>query len=127
MDIIFWLSAIIYALLFLSLLYFVYKNIMLRKFIADNSVEYLQLKYEMQLKVDTLRKELEKRDNAAVEKTDGFLKFLSESRDWAFQYIEDVQHAIFVLKEKYDDKEDMDESLKELFNMLPDNKENKNG
>lgn len=127
MDVIFWLSAIVYALLFLSLLYFVYKNVMLRKFIADNSVEYLQLKYEMQLKVDTLRKELEKRDNAAVEKTDGFLKFLSESRDWAFQYIEDVQHAIFVLKEKYDDKEDMDESLKELFNMLPDNKENKNG
>jgi hypothetical protein len=29
-----------------------------------------------------------------VEQTDGFLKFISESRDWAFKYIEDVQAAI---------------------------------
>lgn len=29
-----------------------------------------------------------------IEKTDGFIKFMAESRDWAFSYIEDVQAAI---------------------------------
>ena len=29
-----------------------------------------------------------------VEQTEGFLKFISKSRDWAFKYIEDVQAAI---------------------------------
>lgn len=31
---------------------------------------------------------------ADVQQTEGFLKFISESRDWAFKYIEDVQIAI---------------------------------
>lgn len=29
-----------------------------------------------------------------VEQSEGFLNFISESRDWAFKYIEDVQQAI---------------------------------
>lgn len=31
---------------------------------------------------------------AKAERAEGFLRFLSESRDWAFKYIEDVQLAI---------------------------------
>lgn len=30
----------------------------------------------------------------AIEQTDGFIKFMSDSRDWAFSYIEDVQDAL---------------------------------
>jgi hypothetical protein len=37
---------------------------------------------------------LKEKDNASIEKTEGFLKFVSESREWAFKYIEDVQDAI---------------------------------
>lgn len=45
-----------------------------------------------------LKGELEKaiatnQDNA-IEKTDGFLKFVSDSRDWAFKYIEEVQEGL---------------------------------
>ena len=29
-----------------------------------------------------------------IESSEGFLRFISESRDWAFQYIESVQEAI---------------------------------
>lgn len=29
-----------------------------------------------------------------IEQTDGFLKFVSDSRDWAFEYIETVQNAL---------------------------------
>jgi len=45
----------------------------------------------LQKKVEELYQDIE---NAKLEQTDGFLKFVSESRDWAFQYIEDVQAAL---------------------------------
>lgn len=45
-----------------------------------------------------LKKSLEKmiaaENNKNVEKTEGFLRFVSESREWAFKYIEDVQIGI---------------------------------
>jgi ferritin len=34
--------------------------------------------------------------------TDGFIKFMSTSRDWAFEYIEDVQRDLHALKEVVD-------------------------
>jgi hypothetical protein len=37
---------------------------------------------------------LDKRDNREIEKTEGFLNFVTQSRDWAFQYIEDVQEGL---------------------------------
>jgi len=33
-------------------------------------------------------------DTKKIEETEGFLKFVSQSRDWAFQYIEGVQITI---------------------------------
>ena len=38
--------------------------------------------------------ELQKEANLSTQGNDGFLKFVSQSRDWAFQYIEKVQIAI---------------------------------
>lgn len=32
--------------------------------------------------------------DTGIEKTDGFLKFVSDSRDWAFEYIERVQEGL---------------------------------
>ena len=32
--------------------------------------------------------------NKSLEQTDGFVKFISESREWAFVYIENVQEAL---------------------------------
>lgn len=37
---------------------------------------------------------LNKRESQSVEKTEGFLNFITQSRDWAFQYIEDVQGGL---------------------------------
>ena len=47
------------------------------------------------LDIMALREKLEafKKDKT-IEETEGFLKFVSQSRDWAFQYIEGVQIAI---------------------------------
>ena len=35
-----------------------------------------------------------------IEQTDGFLKFVSDSRDWAFQYIETVQESLEAFDKK---------------------------
>jgi hypothetical protein len=42
-------------------------------------------------KLDLMIKELEAK---SVEESDGFLKFVSDSREWAFGYIEEVQTAL---------------------------------
>jgi molecular chaperone DnaK (HSP70) len=61
--------------------------------------------------------------NNPIEKTEGFLKFVSDSRDWAFKYIEDVQAAIqdFNLAIESKDDKKIESALNNLKNFLPDN------
>jgi hypothetical protein len=57
----------------------------------------------------------------AIEETDGFVKFISQSRDWAFEYIEDVQKAIQVLSETpRSDRAQYNEAYKRVLEFLPD-------
>ena len=53
----------------------------------------------------------------------GFIKFLSETRDSAYEYISDVQAAISELKNAMDSgkDEEISESYKKLIEFLPDN------
>ena len=74
--------------------------------------------YENQLK--TLVAE---RDLKGVEQTDGFLKFVSDSRDWAFKYIEDIQEAIEELREAIDSDDaeaDVEKAYEKVISFLPD-------
>lgn len=43
---------------------------------------------------EILKKSLNSKDNNDIEKTEGFLNFVTQSRDWAFEYIEDVQRVV---------------------------------
>jgi biopolymer transport protein ExbB/TolQ len=60
------------------------------------------------------------------EEPDGFVKFLSESREWAFTYIEEVQLAIKTLKEAMDsdDENRISDAYAELIKYLPESKNN---
>ena len=58
-----------------------------------------------------------------VEKTEGFLRFVSESRDWAFTYIEDVQAAIEQLRiaiDSDDTEVDIETAYEKVISFLPD-------
>lgn len=123
MDIVFWINAVVYASLFFLSLYLLIRNIYLRKYIAENSVSYLQLVLNSKKQIEVLQQELQKREDAAIENTDGFLKFVSESRDWAFNYIEDVQQSIQQLKNSVESGYNTEEELAKLFSLLPENKE----
>jgi hypothetical protein len=43
---------------------------------------------------EKLSKEMSRKEENDLQQTEGFLKFISDSRDWAFQYIEEVQEAL---------------------------------
>jgi hypothetical protein len=65
--------------------------------------------------------------NKNVENTEGFLKFVTQSRDWAFEYIENVQNSISSLKSAVESGYNTEEEMKALFDLLPkNNKENNN-
>jgi hypothetical protein len=85
-----------------------------------------------------------KESSTDVEQTEGFLKFISESRDWAFKYIEDVQAALEKFKNKvgpeleYINKygqligisqlpgfKKISEAYKELLKVMPDDSDTK--
>lgn len=65
---------------------------------------------------------------------DGFLKFMSTSRDWAFQYIEDVQRDLYDLKELHDrvgtgpktvaQANDLNERINRVLSHLPEGENN---
>jgi hypothetical protein len=82
--------------------------------------ELVQLKLDKIALLDKLEKEINARESRNLEQTDGFVKFLSESRDWAFKYIEDVQKAIGAVKVSASFGKVSEESLVELFNFLPE-------
>ena len=63
------------------------------------------------------------RSEKALEQNDDFIKFISESRDWAFSYIEDVQQSIQHLKIAVESGYEIEEELAQFFSHLPENKE----
>ena len=66
----------------------------LRKIVISSASLLEQADIDRLLLARRLEQELNTRDSTKLEQTEGFVKFISESRDWAFKYIEDVQQAI---------------------------------
>jgi hypothetical protein len=98
----------------------------MRKFIIKSASIIDQLDIDLILLSRRLEQELLKEQTKSIEKTDGFLNFISESREWAFKYIEDVQKAIadFSLYEKdlviSDNHHNIVEAYNNLKKFLPD-------
>jgi hypothetical protein len=67
-------------------------------------------------KISNLQEEL------SVVESDGFLKFVSESREWAFDYIENVQKTIDDLRYAIDAKDQflVTEAHEKLISFLPE-------
>jgi choline kinase len=71
-------------------------NIKLRLKTSTLTLKLLEERISKNIIIDKAKKELE--NEKKVEDTEGFLKFISDSRDWAFSYIEQVQAGL----EKFD-------------------------
>jgi hypothetical protein len=81
--------------------YLIISNLLIRiknkqMFMATTQAELDRLSVYNQAQ-EIFKSEYEKSNN-----NEGFLKFMSTSRDWAFQYIEDVQKDLYALKDVFD-------------------------
>lgn len=83
-----------YAFLILTIFFFVYRNFKIKsnyRVLAQMHMQLLNDAYILDNRLTEVLKELEKYQ---TQENDGFVKFLSDSRDWAFTYIEEVQAAL---------------------------------
>lgn len=85
--------------------------------------EIVQLHLDKIALLDKLDKEINANESKSLEQTDGFVRFLSESREWAFSYIENVQQAISELKISVENGYEQEQELIKLFSFLPENKQ----
>lgn len=88
------ISIMSFSLLVIFILVFVYLILKLTVQKKQLLGIYIQSEMDKHLliqKLDELYKELSSRE---LSETDGFVKFISQSRDWAFEYIEEVQKAL---------------------------------
>jgi hypothetical protein len=89
---------------------------------AKREKQVRQLTLDKAILITEFAKVLEKQNNQSIEETEGFLKFVSDSRDWAFTYIEDVQQAIqaYDVALSTDDAVVINIAYKKLISFLPD-------
>ena len=88
------ISIMSFSLLVIFILVFVYLILKLTVQKKQLLGIYIQSEMDKHLliqKLDELSKELSSRE---LSETDGFVKFISQSRDWAFEYIEEVQKVL---------------------------------
>jgi hypothetical protein len=89
-----WLELVVFILFITVFFYSVYKVVDLRiknRKLHLDVAQGLMDHFALMAKLETA---LKNTDEKKIEETEGFLKFVSNSRDWAFQYIERVQIAI---------------------------------
>lgn len=87
-------ALVVSGLLLTSNLYLRIKNKKLTVKAAQSEVDRLAVYVKTQ---ELLEKAAEEAKGG-----DGFIKFMSESRDWAFTYIEKVQNDLYELKDVFD-------------------------
>ena len=83
------------AFIFFSIIFFfvVFKNVQLRIKLSATTLELLRAHLDKTIISD----QLSKMNGVEVKKdssSEAFLKFVSDSRDWAYQYIDDVQASL---------------------------------
>jgi hypothetical protein len=85
----------IYSVLTLAIGYLGFRNLSLRYKLRDAKTLKLQSDVNLSIVKKEYHGALQEIENMKLEKSDDFVKFLSNSRDWAFNYIEDAQEKIF--------------------------------
>ncbi len=87
-------NSIVYGLLVLLIGYLGFRNIFLRRKIQEAITDKLQANVNANIVRSEYTRALQEIENMKQEKSDDFFKFLSNSRDWALEYIEDAQEKI---------------------------------
>lgn len=87
-------NIIVYALLTTLIAYFGFRNLSLRHNLHNALADKIQAQVNKDIIVNEYSKVLQELENKKLEKSDDFVKFLSDSRNSAFEYIENVQENL---------------------------------
>lgn len=87
------------------------------KKLQESAINIALEKYAISKKLQSVLAENEAK---RLEKDDGFVKFLSQSRDQAFEYIENVQACIKTLEGSKRGTKEFNDTYKKLLTFLPD-------
>ena len=85
---------IVFIPFIIALVYLVIERVRLSNANKKALMQLIQSELDKNMLLEKISDLLFEKDNKAIEQSDGFLKFVSESRDAAFQYIETVQSAL---------------------------------
>lgn len=121
-----WISLLIAIFVFAIIGLLVYKLIKATIINKQKDAVIAQLMFDNSVYVSEISLLLDKKQELELAQSDGFVGFVSKSRDWAFEYIENVQDSISSLKLAVENGYPTEEEMEKLFNFLPDNKENNN-
>lgn len=109
---------LIVFIVFITMFFFlIYDDLRLRLKIKGLQKDVVQGFLDQAALSDKLKEALKNNDEKKIEQTEGFLKFVSESRDWAFQYIERVQIAIKNFQDVFHPVADRYYKEKKVYNM----------
>jgi hypothetical protein len=125
----YWIELLVYifiSIVFASLIFsttsLLFRNKSLMMKWAQSEIDNAALREKLAELVD-------RGDYKKIEHTEGFVRFISESRDWAFEYIENVQSSLQELSEVVDslkpgyltakDAEVLKENISKVLKHLP--------
>lgn len=91
---------IIYSIFTVAIGYFMLDSVITRRKNRQLLDKLLQANLDKAIILEKFSKEMNSKAVSSLEKTDGFLRFVSESREWAFKYIEEVQAALLEFEKK---------------------------
>ncbi len=94
------LDTIAFIVLSLVIVILLINNLIIRSKNKKLYIEITQIALDKSVISQRLKEELNKKESESIEQSEGFLKFISQSRDWAFDYIEQVQASLLEFKNK---------------------------
>jgi hypothetical protein len=131
------LELIIFGLFILSFFFLAYDDVRLRFKVMRLDKEVKQYILDYMLLSQKMEEVVKNQDSKKIEETEGFLKFVTESREWAFEYIEKVQTSIENLKKvasktnvpphsylTSEELEDLKSAIADVLRQLPEDSKN---
>lgn len=83
---------IVFIFFLISFIGLMVSNIRLKIKTSTLTLQLLEARISNNIIIDKAKQEIE--NEKKIEDSEGFLKFISDSRDWAFSYIEEVQNTL---------------------------------
>lgn len=116
------IETVIGTILLVVIAFLSYRVLSLKKLSNQLTMSFLEANMEKDVALEKLSKTLQTINNTNLEDKDGFIKFLSQSREWAFEYIENVQYAIKELSRAMDssDEKQILEAYNQIMKYMPE-------